>query len=45
MLLRAKAGKVELHFHGAVHVDTLQADLFNLEKEQETMWEDLRQHR
>lgn len=39
VLLRAKAGEVELHSHGAVHVHTLQADLFNLKKEQEMMWE------
>lgn len=28
MLLRTKARKIELHFHRALHVDTLQADLF-----------------
>lgn len=44
VLLRAEAGEVELHFHGAVHVDTLQADVFHLEKEQERMWEEGLRH-
>lgn len=41
VLLRAEARQVELHSHGAVHVDAVQADLFDLEKKQETMWEEL----
>ena len=40
VLLRGKAREVELHSHGAVHVDAVQADPFNLEKKQETMWEE-----
>ena len=35
VLLRTKAGDVKLHHHRAIHVDALQADLFNLEEEQE----------
>lgn len=44
MLLRAKAGEVELHSHGAVHVNALQADVLNLEKEQKRMWEEIVGH-
>lgn len=35
VLLRTKAGDVELHHHRAVHVNALQASLFNLEERQE----------